>query len=53
MQKHLSQPIFTPRPASMWTYIQVSADDMVAITKKKKKYWGVLDVNVLFFETKV
>ena len=53
MQKHLSQHTFTPRPASMWTYIHVSADDMVAITKEKKNYWGVVDVNVLFFEIKV
>ena len=53
MQKHLSQPIFKPRPIFVWTYIHVTADDMVGITKQKKKYWGSLDVNVLFFEIKL
>ena len=52
MQKHLSQPIFTPRSAFMWIYIHASADDMVGITNQKKKYWGVLDVKVPFFEIK-
>ena len=35
------------------TYIHVSADDMVGITKNKKKYLSVLNVNVLLFEIKV
>ena len=50
MQKHLSQPIFTPRSAFMRIYIHASADDMVGISNQKKKYWGVLDVKVPFFE---
>ena len=29
MQKHLSQPIFAPRPISRKTYIQAITDDMV------------------------
>ena len=52
MQKNLSQPILTPWSIFMWTYIHASADDMVGITKQKKKYWGALDVNVLFFESR-
>ena len=53
MQKHLSQPIFTSRSVFMWIYIHASADDMVGITNQKKKYWGVLDVKVPFFEIKL
>ena len=52
MQKYISLPIFTPRSILMWTYIHPSADDIGGITKQKKKYWGVLYVNVLIFEIK-
>ena len=54
MQKHLSHPILTPRPIyiSVKVYSRTRCD-MVGITKQKKKYLGVLDVNVLFFEIKV
>ena len=40
-----------PRSVFMWTLIHASAD-VVGITKLKKKYWGVLDVNVSSFEIK-
>ena len=52
MEKHLSQPIFTPRSVFMWIYIHASAYDMVGITNQKKKYWGVLDVPLSFRTTK-
>ena len=35
------------------TNIHVSADDIAGITTHKKKYLGVLDANVAFFEIKV
>ena len=37
MQKQLSQPILMPRSIFIWTYIQAGVDDMVGITKQKKK----------------